>query len=159
MKLSTVLEEKELKDSVNVIELDKDDTSSKYKNSRITVFFPKVEKSDVLIEDLQLRIKNLERERNHIKNQLNELKKRQSENGKGMCKVIPTQTKTSSPTPKQISKKQQNTEKGAQSKKQVGRKKKRHNYLNRKTQPIQLPLASQCSLLNISNSNNCQKIR
>ena len=117
MKLSTILKEKELKDSVNVVELDKDHTSSKYGNSRITDFFPKVEKSDVLIEDLQLRIKNLERERNHIKDQLNELKKWQSENGRGMCKVTPTQTKTSSATPKQ------NTEKGAQSKKQVGKKK------------------------------------
>ena len=122
MKLSTISKEKELKDSVNVVELDKDHTSSKYRNSRITDFFPKVEKSDVLIEDLQLRIKNLERERNHIKDQLNELKKWQSENGRGMCKVTPTQTKTSSSTPKQSSKKQ-NTEKGAQSKKQVGRKK------------------------------------
>ena len=106
-----------------MIELDKDHTSSKYRNSPITDFFPKVEKSDVLIEDLQLRIKNLERERNHIKDQLNELKKRQSESGRGMCKVIPTQTKTSSSTPKQSSKKQQNTGKGAQGKKQVGRKK------------------------------------
>ena len=60
MKLSTTSKEKELKDSVNVIELDKDHTSSKYRNSRITDFFPKVEKSDVQIEDLQLRIKNLE---------------------------------------------------------------------------------------------------
>ena len=40
-----------------------------------------------------------------------------------MCKAIPNQTKTSPLTPKQSSKKQQNTEKGAQSKKQVGRKK------------------------------------
>ena len=79
MKLSTISKEKELKDSVNVVELDKDHTVSKYRNSRITDFFPKVEKSDVLIEDLQLRIKNLERERNHIKDQLNELKKWQSE--------------------------------------------------------------------------------
>ena len=122
MKLSTISKEKELKDSVNVVELDKDHTNSKYRNSRIIDFFPKVEKSDVLIEDLQLRIKNLERERNHIKDQLNELKKWQSENGRGMCKVTPTQTKTSSSTPKQSSKKQ-NTEKGAQRKKQVGRKK------------------------------------
>ena len=122
MKLSTISKEKELKDSVNVVELDKDHTSSKYRNSRITDFFPKVEKSDVLIEDLQLRIKNLEKERNHIKDQLNELKKWQSENGRGMCKVTPTQTKTSSSTPRQSSKKQ-NTEKGAQSNKQVGRKK------------------------------------
>ena len=105
-----------------MVELNKDHTSSKYRNSRITDFFPKVEKSDVLIEDLQLRIKNLERERNHIEDQLNELKKWQSENGRGMCKVTPTQTKTSSLTPKQSSKKQ-NTEKGAQSENQVGRKK------------------------------------
>ena len=124
MKLSTISKEIELKDSDNVIERDKDHTSSKYRNSRITDFFPKVEKSDGLIEDLQLRIKSLERERDHIKDQLNELKKRQSENDRGMCKVIPTQTKTSSSTPKQISKKQQNTEKGAQSKKQVDGKKK-----------------------------------
>ena len=90
MKLSAITKEKELKDSINVIELDKDHTSSKYRSCRVTDFFPKVEKSDVLIEDLRLRIKNLERERNHIKDQLNELKKRQSENGRGMCKVIPT---------------------------------------------------------------------
>ena len=96
---------------------------TKYRNSRVTDFFPKVEKSDVLIEDLQLRIKNLERERNYIKDQLNKFKKRQSENGRGMCKVIPTQTKTSSSTPKQSSKKQQNTEKSAQRKK-TGWKKK-----------------------------------
>ena len=62
MRLSTISKEKELKDSVNVIDLDKDHTSSKYRNSRIIDFFPKVEKSDVLIEDVQLRIKNLERE-------------------------------------------------------------------------------------------------
>ena len=55
MKLSTILKEKELKESVNVIELDKDCTSSKYRNSQITDFFPKVEKSDVLI----LKISNL----------------------------------------------------------------------------------------------------
>ena len=121
MKLSTISKEKELKDSVNVVELDKDHTSSKYRNSRITDFFPKVEKSGVLIEDLQLRIKNLERERNHIKDQLNELKKWQSENGRGMCKVTPTQTKTSSSTPKQSSKKQ-NTEKGAQRKSRLAEK-------------------------------------
>ena len=54
---------------------------------------------------------------------MNELKKWQSENGRGMYKVTPTQTKTSSSTPKQSSKKQQNIEKGAQSTKQVGRKK------------------------------------
>ena len=59
MKLSTISKEKELKDSVNVVKLDKDHTSSKYRNSRITDFFPKVEKCDVLIEDLQLRIKKL----------------------------------------------------------------------------------------------------
>ena len=106
MKLSTISKEKELKDSVNVVELDKEHICSKYRNSQITDFFPKVEKSDVLIEDLQLRIKNLEREQNHIKDQLNELKKWQSENGRGMYKVTPTQTKTSSSTPKQSSKKQ-----------------------------------------------------
>ena len=52
MKLSTFSKEKELKDSVNVIELEKDHTSSKYRNSRITDFFPKVGENDVLIEDL-----------------------------------------------------------------------------------------------------------
>ena len=122
MKLITISKKKEHKSSVYVIDLNEDHTSSKYRSSRITDFFPKVEKDDVLIEDLQLRIKNVERELNHIKDQLNELKTRQ--NGRGMCKVIPTQTKTSSSTPKQSSKKQQNTdEKGAQSKKQIGRKK------------------------------------
>ena len=44
MKLSTISKEKELKESVNVIELGKDCTSSKYRNSWITDFFPKVEK-------------------------------------------------------------------------------------------------------------------
>ena len=100
IKLSNISKEKELKDSVNVIELNKDHTSSKYRKSRITNFFLKVDKSDGLIEDLQLRIKSLERERNHIKDQLNELKKRQLDNGRGMCKVIPTHTKASSSTPK-----------------------------------------------------------
>ena len=129
MKLSTISKEKELKGRVKVIELDEEHTSSKYRNSRVTDLFPKVGKSDVLIEDLQLRIKNLERERNHIKDQLNELKKRQSENGRGMCKVIPTQTKTFSSTPRQNSKKQHNTEEKVHKvKNRLVEKKKRHNH-------------------------------
>ena len=47
---------------------------------------------------------------------------RNSSQRKGMCKVIPTQTKTPLSTPKQSSKKQQNTEKRTQSKILVGRK-------------------------------------
>ena len=111
----------------------------------------------MLREDLQLRINNLERERNHIEDQLNELKKRQSENGRGMWKVTPTQTKPSSSTLKQSSTKQQNTEeKGAQSKKQVGIEKETTQSPEQKK-----PTDSNASgsLPNISNSNKCQKIR
>ena len=157
MKLSTISKEKELKDSVNVVELDKDHTSSKYRNSRITDFFPKVEKSDVLIEDLQLRIKNLERERDHIKDQLNELKKWQSENGRGMCKVTPTQRHLHRHPNKALRNKTQR--KVHKVKSRLVEKKKRHNHLNRKTQPTHVPPTSQRSLPNISNSNNCQRLR
>ena len=50
----------------------------KYKDTRITNFFPRIKKSEVsLIEGLRIRINTLEQERNMITKQLNELKEKQ----------------------------------------------------------------------------------
>ena len=54
------------------------DETMKYKDTRITDFFPKIKKSEVsLIEGLRIRINKLEQERNMITKQLNELKEKQ----------------------------------------------------------------------------------